>query len=120
MAKDNRHHFLVVFFTGCAGLLLALSLIPTGANRDLLGAPGEYLSYFLYKGFGLWAWIFPLVFIRFAIGRYKDEDLIEPGLKLLGLILALVSLCAITRIWFPGYQMFSASQMREEIELGDG
>jgi DNA segregation ATPase FtsK/SpoIIIE-like protein len=119
MSKNQRHHFLVVFLTACAGLLIALSLIPTGLKPNLLGNFGSnFIAYPLYKGFGCWAWIFPVVFIRFAIGRYRDEELIEPGLKLLGLILALVSLCAMTRVLFPGYQMFSASQMREEMEWG--
>ncbi|HJT24602.1 MAG TPA: DNA translocase FtsK, partial [bacterium] len=114
-----RHHFLVVFFTGCAGILIALSLIPTGPKLSLMGDFGSVcIAFPLYKGFGLWAWVFPLVLIRFAISRFRDEPLVEPGLKLLGLLLTLPSLCVVTHVLFPGYPMFSPGQMREEIELG--
>ena len=118
MSKDNRHHFLVVFLTGSVGLLVALSLIPTGAKPNLLGNFGSSISYFLYKGLGLCSWAFPLVFFRFAWARYKDEPLNQPGLKVVGLILGLVSLCAGIRVMFPGVQMFSPSQMREGVEWG--
>jgi len=118
MAKDARHHFLVVFLTGSLGLLIGLSLIPTGAKPNLLGNLGSGASYFLYDGFGLCAWVFPLVFFRFAIARYQDEALTKPGLKLVGLLLGLFSLCSATHVLFPNVQMFSPSQMREEIEWG--
>ncbi len=118
MAKDNRHHFLIVFLTGSAGLLLALSLVPTGEKPNLLGRVGSDLSYFLYSGFGLCGWVFPLIFLRFAFARFKDEPLVKPGLKILGLLLGLVSLCAIIRVLFPSVQMFSPSQMREGVEWG--
>ncbi len=116
MAENKRHHFLVVFLTGSVSLLIALSLIPTGSNRDLLGEAGSDLAYLLYYGFGIWAWIFPLVFIRFAIGRYRNQPLVEPGFKILGLLLSLISLGSITQVLWPNTQMFSASQMREGVE----
>src|SRR5579872_3737549 len=113
MAKDNRHHFLVVFLTGSLGILIGLSLVPTGEKPNLLGRFGsELIAYPLYEGLGLWAWVFPLVFFRFAVARFANDPLVKPGLKLLGLLLALVSLCAITRVMFPNVLMFSASQMR--------
>ncbi len=118
MTKDKRHHFLVVFLTGCLGVLIALSLIPTASNPNLLGNIGSGLSYFLYSGFGLCAWFFPLVLFRFAYGRFTDEPLSKPGLKLLGLLLGLLSFCVALRVMFPGVQMFSASQMREGVEWG--
>ncbi len=116
MAENKRHHFLVVFLTGSVSLLTALSLVPTGSNRDLLGEAGSDLAYFLYYGFGLWAWLFPVVFIRFAIGRYRNHPMVEPGFKILGFLLSLVSLGAITRVVWPNSQMFSAAQMREGVE----
>jgi S-DNA-T family DNA segregation ATPase FtsK/SpoIIIE len=116
MAENKRHHFLVVFLTGSVSLLTALSLIPTGSNRDLLGEAGSDLAYFLYYGFGLWAWLFPVLFIRFAIGRYRNHPTVEPGFKILGFLLSLVSLGAITRVVWPNSQMFSAAQMREGVE----
>ncbi len=118
MAKNDRHHFLVVFLTGSAGLLLSLSLVPTGEKPNLLGNVGSGLSYFLYSGFGLCGWAFPLIFFRFAYARFKDEPLSKPGLKLVGFILALVSICSFLRILFPGVEMFSVSQMREGVEWG--
>ncbi len=45
MAKDERHHFLVVFLTGSLGILLGLSLIPTGAKPNLLGNIGSGASF---------------------------------------------------------------------------
>src|SRR5260221_15128 len=116
MSKDHRHHFLIVFLTGSLGILIGLSLVPTGEKPNLLGNLGSHISYFLYSGFGLWGWMLPLVFFRFAVARFTNEPLVKPGLKLLGLLLALVSLCAITRVMFPNVQMFSTSQMREGVE----
>ncbi|HUO58886.1 MAG TPA: DNA translocase FtsK 4TM domain-containing protein [bacterium] len=118
MASDKRHHFLIVFLAGSAALLMALSLIPTGEKPNLLGNVGSHTAFFLYSGFGLWAWIFPLVFLRFAIARFTDDPLNQPGLKIVGLVLGLVSLCVITRVLAPGVQMFSAAQMREGVEWG--
>ena len=118
MAKDNRHHFLVVFLTGSLGLLLALSLIATGAKPNLLGNVGSGVSYFLYDGFGLCAWLFPLGFFVFAFARYQDETLSKPGLKLVGVLLGLTALCASIHVLFPNVQMFSSSQMREGVEWG--
>jgi DNA segregation ATPase FtsK/SpoIIIE, S-DNA-T family len=117
MAKNNRHHFLVVFLVGSLGILLALALIPTGTKPNLLG-DASHIAFFLYSGFGIYAWALPLVLIRFAVARFQDEPLAKPGLKLLGLVLALFSLCAATHVLFPSYQMFSPSQMREGIEWG--
>ncbi len=111
MAKDKRHHFLVVFLSGSFGLLIALSLIPTGVKPNLLGSPGSYLSYFLYYSFGLCAWILPAVLCRFAFSRYKDDPLNKTGLKLLGLFLGVISVCVLIRILFPG------KQIREGVEL---
>src|SRR5258708_31554037 len=108
MAKDNRHHFLFVFLTGSVGILIGLSLVPTGEKPNLLGNLGSHISYFLYSGFGLCGWIFPLVFFRFAVARFTNRPLVQPGLKLLGLLLALVSLCAMTRVMFHNIQTFSA------------
>src|SRR5581483_10504378 len=116
MADKKRHHFLVVFLTGSLTLLTALSLVPTGANRDLLGQPGSDLAFILYYGFGPWAWLFPIILFRFTLGRFRNESLVEPGFKLLGLILSFLSLCAMTRVVWPDHQMFSASQMREGVE----
>jgi hypothetical protein len=90
MAKNSRHHFLVVFLTGSFSLLTALSLIPTGLKPNLLGNVGSGLSFFLYSGFGLCAWAFPLILFRFAISRFKDEAFSKPGLKLLGLFLGII------------------------------
>ena len=118
MAKDNRHHFLVVFLTGSLGLLLALSLIATGAKPNLLGNVGSGVSYFLYDGFGLCAWLFPFGFFAFAFARYQDETLSKPGLKLVGILLGLTALCACIHVLFPNVQMFSPSQMREGVEWG--
>lgn len=118
MAKDERHHFLVVFLTGSLGILLGLSLIPTGAKPNLLGNIGSGASFFLYDGFGLCAWVFPLVFFRFAVARFQNAPLSKPGLKIIGLFLGLVSLCAALHVLFPNIQMFSPAQMREEIEWG--
>ncbi len=116
MAKNERHHFLVVFSVACLGILLLLALIPTAANPNLLGTPGSYLSYFLYAGFGLCAWVFPIVLFRFAYSRFKDEPLSKPGLKLLGLFLGILSVCVLLQVFCPGVQMFSASQMREGVQ----
>ncbi len=116
MAEKKRHHFLVVFLTGSLSLLIGLSLIPTGANRDILGEAGSDLAYLLYFGFGFWACLVPFFLARFAYSRYRNQPLVEPGLKLLGLILSLVSLDAMTRVIWPNSQMFSASQMREGVE----
>jgi len=116
MADNKRHHFLVVFLTGSLSLLIAISLIPTGANRDLLGEAGSDLAFILYYGFGLWAWLFPVVIIRFAIGRYRNEPFVEPGFKILGFLLVLLSLGAMTRVISPNSQMFSPAQMREGVE----
>ncbi len=118
MPKNDRHHFLIVFLTGSIGILIALSLIPTGEKPNLLGRVGSDLSYFLYSGFGLCGWIFPLILLRFAVARFKDDPLNKPGLKILGLLLGLLSLCSIIRVLFPSAQMFSASQMREGVEWG--
>ena len=118
MSKDKRHHFLIVFLTGSAGVLLGLSLIPTGEKPNLLGKIGSDLAFFLYSGFGLCGWIFPLILLRFAVARFKDDPLVKPGLKILGLLLGLVSLCSIIRVLFPSVQMFSPSQMREGVEWG--
>ena len=116
MTKNDRHHFLVVFTVSCIGILLLLALIPTAENPNLLGTPGSYLSYFLYAGFGLCAWVFPLVLFRFAYSRFKDEPFHKPGLKLLGLFLGILSVCVLLQVLFPGVQMFSASQMREGVQ----
>lgn len=118
MAENKRRQFLVVFLTGSLTLLTALSLVPTGANRDLLGQAGEYLAFILYKGFGLWAWLFPVILLRFTLGRLRQDPVVEPGLKILGVILSFLSLCSITRVLWPNAQMFSASQMREGVEFG--
>jgi len=117
MAKDARRQFLVALIPGCLGILIALALIPTGPKLSLMGDFGSvFISFPLYKGFGFWAVVFPFVLIRFAIGRFRGEVLVEPGFKLLGLLLALPSLCVITHALVPGYQMFSPAQMREEVE----
>ena len=119
MAKNQRHHFLVVFLTGSLGLLIALSLYPPGQKPNLLGNVGSnWIAYPLYTGFGLWAWIFPLIFLRFAISRFQNKPIVKAGLKLLGLFLGMISLCAITRVLFHGYQIFSPPQMREGMEWG--
>ncbi|HET9870135.1 MAG TPA: DNA translocase FtsK 4TM domain-containing protein, partial [bacterium] len=91
MARDGRRHFLSVFLTGSAGLLLALSLVPTGENPNLLGRVGSDLSYILYGGFGLMAWLFPGILFLAAFALYRGEPLGRPGLKALGLLLLLAS-----------------------------
>ncbi len=116
MAKNERHHFLVVFLVACFGILLLLALVPTADKPNLLGMPGSYVAYFLYAGFGLCAWVFPLVLFRFAYSRYEDAPFTKPGLKLLGLFLGILSTCVLMRVFFHGVQMFSPSQMREGVE----
>lgn len=115
MAKNDRHHFLVVFLVACLGILLLLALVPTADKPNLLGAPGTFVAYFLYAGFGLCAWVFPFALFRFAFSRFKDEPFTKPGLKLLGLLLGILSICVLLQVFFPGVQMFSASQMREGV-----
>lgn len=116
MSKNDRHHFLVVFILFCLGILILLSLVPTASKPNLLGTPGSLLSYFLYAGFGLCSWVFPAVLFWVAYSRFKDEPLQKPGLKLMGLLLTILSVCVLTQVFFPGVQMFSPSQMREGVE----
>jgi DNA segregation ATPase FtsK/SpoIIIE-like protein len=116
MSKNDRHHFLVVFILFCLGILILLSLVPTASKPNLLGTPGSLLSYFLYAGFGLCAWVFPAVLFWVSYIRFKDETFPKPGLKLLGLLLTILSVCVLTQVFFPGVQMFSPSQMREGVE----
>jgi len=105
MAKNNRRHFLVVFITGSAGLLLTLSLTPTGINPNLLGNVGSEFSYFLYSGFGICAWVFPLVFFYVAYARFKDKPIARAGFKLVGLILGLLSVMVTLHTLFPNVEM---------------
>ncbi len=118
MARNGRHHFLAVFLTGSAGFLLALSLIPTGQSPNLLGRVGSDISFILYDGFGLLAWLFSAVFFLIAFALYKGEPLEKPGLKLLGFALGLASACSILHIVTPNVEMFSPSQMRDGVEWG--
>jgi DNA segregation ATPase FtsK/SpoIIIE-like protein len=118
MARDGRHHFLAVFLTGSAGLLLSLCLIPTGQSPNLLGQPGSDISTIFYGGFGLLGWAFPAVFFLAAFALYKGEPLGKPGLKALGLGLGLASACSILHVLTPNVQMFSPSQMRDGVEWG--
>ncbi|HVM32261.1 MAG TPA: DNA translocase FtsK 4TM domain-containing protein, partial [bacterium] len=118
MARNGRHHFLAVFLTGSAGLLLALSLVPTGGSPNLLGRVGSDLSFIFYGGFGLMAWLFPAVFFLAAFALYKGEPLEKPGLKALGLALGLSAACSILHVLTPNVQMFSPSQMRDGVGWG--
>ncbi|HVZ81700.1 MAG TPA: DNA translocase FtsK [bacterium] len=105
MADTKRRQFLAVLLTGSFCLLTALSLVPTGSRHNLLGPAGALVGSFLYYGFGLWAWLFPFLFLRLTLHRLRKEPLVEPGFKILGLILALLSFCSITRVLWPGRQM---------------
>ena len=116
MSKNNRHHFLVIFITGSLGLLIVLSLIPTGARTNLLGNLGSPIASSLYAIFGIWAWVFPLILFRLTAARFRNENSSNLGLRILGVCLGLVSLCAITRVLFHGMQMFPQSQMQEGFE----
>ncbi len=107
-----------MFILGSIGLLLSLSLIPTGENPNLLGNAGSGLSFFLYSGFGLCAWVLPAVFFYLAYARFKDDPVQKPGFKLVGLTLLVLSVSVLFRVFFPGVGMFSASQLREGIEWG--
>ncbi|MGH7739846.1 MAG: DNA translocase FtsK 4TM domain-containing protein, partial [bacterium] len=117
-ARHGRHHFLSVFLTGSAALLLVLSLIPTGEKPNLLGRVGSDVSFILYGAFGLLAWIFPLLFLGIAFAIYREEPFTKPGLKILGLILGLASACSILHILTPNVSMFSPAQMRDGVEWG--
>jgi S-DNA-T family DNA segregation ATPase FtsK/SpoIIIE len=112
MAKNNRNHFLVVFITASVGLLLALSLMPTGSNPNLLGNVGSGLSYFLYSGLGLCAWVFPFVFFFVAYSAFKDKPIHKSGFKLVGLTLVILSVTVLFRVVVPN------SEMREGVKWG--
>ncbi len=119
MAKNNnRQHFLILFILCVAGLLLTLSLVPTASNPNLLGNMGSGLSYFLYSGFGLCAWVFPAVFFVIAYARLQDRPIHKSGFKLVGLVLVVLSVSVLFRVLLPGVALFSASQLREGVEWG--
>lgn len=105
MAKNNRNHFLVVFITASVGLLLTLSLMPTGSHPNLLGNLGSGLFYFLYSGFGLCAWVFPFVFFFVAYSAFKDKPIHKSGFKLVGLSLVVLSISVLFRVIIPNNEM---------------
>jgi hypothetical protein len=114
MAKHNRNHFLIIFIFSAVGLLLTLSLIPTGANPNLLGNFGE-LFFFLYKGLGLCAWVFPFVFFYVAYARFKDKPISKSGFKLIGLILAVLAIMTLFRVFVPNVQMLEGVEWSGEL-----
>jgi DNA segregation ATPase FtsK/SpoIIIE-like protein len=112
--KSNRQHFLVIFITGAVGFLFTLSLIPTGTSPNLLGNFGSGLSYFLYAGFGLCAWVFPFIFFYIGYARFKDKPITKAGFKLVGLILTVLSTSVLFHAILPNVEM------REGAEWGGG
>ena len=118
MSPLERRHFLAVFLLGSGGLLLLLALIPTGSHPNLLGQPGRDVEYGLYQVFGIWAWVFPVVFFYFAVSRYQDKPLSRMRPKFLGLALGLIALCISTHALLPSPSPFFASQMLEGVEWG--
>jgi len=116
MAQDKHRHFLIVFLSGSLALLIVLSLVPTAEKPNLLGHPGTSVAFYLYKSFGLWAWVFPFLFLRLAVKRFRDEAFHKPGLKVLGVLLGISSLCVALYVLFPEMEMFSAAQMREGVK----
>src|ERR1700679_1296880 len=99
--KSNRQHFLVIFIMGSIGFLLTLSLIPTGSGPNLLGNFGSGLSYFLYIGFGICAWVFLFFFFYLGYARFKDKPVSKAGFKLVGLILTVLSTSVLLRALLP-------------------
>jgi S-DNA-T family DNA segregation ATPase FtsK/SpoIIIE len=121
MAKSNRQHFLAGFIAFSAGFLLTLSLIPTGTNPNLLGNFGSGLSFFLYVGFGLCAWVFPFVLFYLAYVRFTDKRVLKVGFKLVGLILAVLSTSVLFREILPNVEMREGAEWGGEMGklLGD-
>lgn len=115
MAKSNRQHFLAIFIMGSVGFLLTLSLIPTGTNPNLLGNFGSGFSYFLYTGFGLCAWVFPLVLFYLAYARFKDKAVSKAGFKLVGLILTVLSTSVLFRVILPNIEMREGAEWGGEL-----
>jgi DNA segregation ATPase FtsK/SpoIIIE-like protein len=121
MAKSNRQHFLAGFIAFSAGFLLTLSLIPTGTSPNLLGNFGSGLSFFLYVGFGLCAWVFPFVLFYLAYVRFMDKRVLKVGFKLVGLILAVLSTSVLFREILPNVEMREGAEWGGELGklLGD-
>ncbi len=121
MAKSNRQHFLAGFIAFSAGFLLTLSLIPTGTSPNLLGNFGSGLSFFLYVGFGLCAWVFPFVLFYLAYVRFTDKRVLKVGFKLVGLILAVLSTSVLFREILPNVEMREGAEWGGELGklLGD-
>jgi len=121
MAKSNRQHFLAGFTAFSAGFLLTLSLIPTGTSPNLLGNFGSGLSFFLYVGFGLCAWVFPFVLFYLAYVRFTDKRVLKVGFKLVGLILAVLSISVLFREILPNVEMREGAEWGGELGklLGD-
>jgi DNA segregation ATPase FtsK/SpoIIIE-like protein len=113
--KSNRQHFLVIFIMGSIGFLLTLSLIPTGSGPNLLGNFGSGLSYFLYTGFGICAWVFPFVFFYLGYARFKDKPVSKAGFKLVGLILTVLSTSVLLRALLPNVEMREGAEWGGEV-----
>jgi len=112
VAKENRKNFLLAFLLGCFGLLLLLSLIPTGNHSNLMGQLGAYLAWAFYGLFGLCAWVFVVVAFNLAALRAKGEWVDKPWSRFTGLFLGLVSLCA------PLHYFLRDVPMREDAGWG--
>jgi S-DNA-T family DNA segregation ATPase FtsK/SpoIIIE len=105
VANEKRKNFLMAFLYGSLGLLLLISLIPTGSHSNLLGQLGAYLAFVFYGLLGLCAWVFVPVFFNLAALTTKGEWVDKPLSRFAGLFLGLVSLCAPLHYFLPNVPM---------------